>query len=111
VSPPGARGEEPIFRDAGVRELHEETGLTVRPRNLQLALTKTTPNQCRRQPVDGDRHWHLWRVYIVQITGRQQARGNADESADLRWYTPAEVRALPDLEPVWRDMLTTMRVI
>lgn len=109
--PTGAAKEEHIFRDAGVRELKEETGLRVRAGQMKLVLTVRTRNECRRETIDGARHWHLWRVYRVRVDGQQQPRGNADESDDLAWYTPTEIAALPDLEPVWRDMLKHIGII
>lgn len=109
--PVGAPSEEPAFRAAAVRELKEETGLEVRPRNLKLALTKASGNECRRPPVDGSEPWHLWRVYYTTAPAGQTPRGNAAESSGLCWYTPAEIAALPDLEPVWREMLEEIHII
>jgi 8-oxo-dGTP pyrophosphatase MutT (NUDIX family) len=109
--PTGARSEEPAYRAAGVRELEEETGLTVRGRDLQLVLTAMYRNACRRRPVDGGSPWHLWLVYSVTIGPGQRAKANGHENTDLRWYTPQEIAALGDLEPVWRTMLTQIRII
>lgn len=109
--PIGSDSEEPPFLDAAVRELREETALRVRPGQMKLVLNTTMPNQCRRSPVDGNRHWHRWRVYWVRVDDSQTPRGNGHESADLRWLTPAEIRDLTDLEDVWRAMLTQMKVI
>lgn len=109
--PIGSASEERTFRDAGVRELEEETGLRVRPGLMKLVLTMTMSNVCRRKTIDGTRHWHLWRVYWVRVDSGQEPRGNADESADLAWYTASEIDALPDLEQVWRTMLKQIGVI
>lgn len=110
--PTGVGTHEPrIYREAAVRELEEEFGLRVRPADLRLALQVRMDNACRRQTVDGGPHWHLWRVYTVTIDSRQQTRTAADEAANLAWYTPAQIGALPDLEPVWRDMLKRMGTI
>ncbi|MCW2901731.1 MAG: hypothetical protein JWO67_3996 [Streptosporangiaceae bacterium] len=109
--PTGADSEEPAFRAAGVRELEEETGLRVHARDMKHALKYVAKTKCRRQSIDGDEGWHLWRVYRVQIDGWQQERGKADESANLAWFTPDEIRKLTNLEPVWGDMLRRMKVI
>ncbi|REF00333.1 NUDIX hydrolase [Thermomonospora umbrina] len=105
------RREESVYLDAAVRELEEETGLRVPARTLRLALTTTAKNRCRRSPVDGGDHWHLWRVYHALIPAGAETRAAPAESADLAWYTPAEISALTDLEPVWRDFLTALRII
>lgn len=102
---------EGIYRTAAARELEEETGLTVNLLDLHGVLTSSTFNKCRRPTVDGDRPWHYWRVYRVSIPHGQNPHGNGTESDDLRWYTPDEIRALPDLEPVWRDHLRQIRII
>lgn len=109
--PTGAASEERFYRAAGVRELEEETGLRVRPDEMVHVLRRKAYTKCRRDSIDGDVSWHLWHVYRVQIDGWQQPRGKADESANLAWFTPDEIRKLPDLEPVWRDMLKQMKVI
>lgn len=103
--------EERIYREAAARELGEEFGLRVRPADLRLALQVRMDNACRRQTVDGGPPWHLWRVYTVTVDSGQQTRTAADEAADLGWYAPAEISALNDLEPVWRDMLKQIGTI
>jgi len=110
---PTGRGsrEERIYLEAAIRELEEETGLKVRPGNLRLVLTKTTRNACRRTPVDGGEHWHLWRIYHVHIPAGSRTRPAPAESTDPAWYTPAEIAALEDLEPVWREFFETLRII
>lgn len=97
--------EEAVFATAAVRELEEEVGLTVRVADLRLVFSGRMDNACRRKTVDGDKHWHYWRVYAARIDDRQQPQGNARESKDLAWYTRNELLARGDLEPVWRDIL------
>lgn len=106
----GAAEAEYYLAEA-VKELSEETGLIVRHRDLNLVHTAHYDNACRRETVDGGPPWHLWRVYTVEIGAGQTPRGNGSESKDLAWYTPAELVALPDLEPVWRDMLRQIGMI
>lgn len=103
--------EEAIYASAAVRELEEETGLTVRGQDLRPVFCGRMDNACRRKTIDGDEHWHYWRVYVARIDGRQEPRGNARESADLAWYTRNELLARRDLEPVWRDMINNIKEI
>lgn len=111
--PTGAKAEEPAFRTAGVRELEEETGLRVRDRDLKLVLNRLGGDRCHRKAgsVDGD-NWHHWLVFQVSFAGKQPpaARSNG-ELNDLTWRTPAELAALPNLEPIWREFLRQLRII
>lgn len=111
--PTGSRDEEPYFRAAGVRELEEETGIRVNPRDLKLVLNRLGGDRCHRAAgsIDGD-NWHWWLVYSVALTDReaQRARSNG-ELNDLSWRTPGELAALPNLEPIWQEFLRQLRII
>jgi len=111
--PTGARVEERYFRDAGVRELEEETGLRVRARDLKLVLNRLGGDRCHRRAgsVDGD-NWHHWMIFTVAFTGEAPpaVRSNG-ELNDLAWRTPRQLAALPNLEPIWRDFLRQLHII
>lgn len=106
------RDEERVYADAAVRELEEEVGFRVHRNDLRHVFAGRMNNQCRRPTIDRPLpHWHYWRVYVAPIDAGQQPRGNARESADLAWYTRAELLARRDLEPVWRDILNDIKEI
>lgn len=110
--PTGARAEEHLFRDAAVRELEEETGLRVQPRDLKLVLNRIGGDRCHRKAgsVDGD-NWHHWLVFTVTYTGKAppEVRSNG-ELTGLAWRSPQELAALSNLEPIWQDFLRQLHI-
>lgn len=109
--PTGAGSEEPLFRAAAVRELEEETGLRVQPRDLRLVLNRLGGDRCHRKAAsaDGD-NWHWWLVYLTTFSREPTVRSNG-ELTDLTWRTPAELGALRNLEPIWGEFLRELRII
>ncbi|OLT12971.1 hypothetical protein BJF79_03460 [Actinomadura sp. CNU-125] len=111
--PTGSRTEEPLFRDAAVRELEEETGLRVRPRDLKLVLNRIGGDRCHRKAgsVDGD-NWHHWLLFTVEFSGRTPptVRSNG-ELTDLTWRTAQQLAAVPNLELIWQDFLRQLHII
>ena len=51
-------------------------------------------------------------VWPRGVAGKEPpaARSNG-ELNDLTWRTPAELAALPNLEPIWREFLRQLRII
>lgn len=110
--PDGRPSEERVFRAAAARELEEECGISVRPSGLQLVVEGFRSDApCARPPVDGGDHWTSWYVYRVVLAKEPKLAPEHGKTADLRWYTPQEIRALRDLEPVWRTHLAQAKVI
>jgi 8-oxo-dGTP diphosphatase len=75
---PGETDEQAL-----VREMREETGLTVRPGALAGAVTRMAP--------DG-RVLDI-RDYLATVTGGTLTAG--DDAADVRWVAPADLPDLP----------------
>lgn len=110
--PDGRPGEEHMFRLAAARELEEECGVSVPWGALQLAVKGLSSDApCARPPVDGGAHWTSWYAYRVRLPREPKLTPEPGKTADLRWYTPSEIRALPDLEPVWREIFKQAGVI
>ncbi len=81
-------------QDAIVREFREEVGGKVRP--VRLIWEYTRP--------DGQLHLYWWLVELEP--GPLQV--NPEEVAEIRWCTPAEIDALPDVLPSNREFLRTV---
>lgn len=110
--PDGRASEERYFRAAASRELEEECGITVLAGALKLVVKGLKSDaKCARPPVDGGDHWTSWYAYHARLTREPKLTPERGKTADLRWYTPSEITALPDLEPVWRDLLRKAQVI
>lgn len=110
--PDGRAGEERAFRLAAARELEEECGVSAPTSLFELVVKGLRSDApCARPPVDGGDHWTSWYVYRVVLTREPKLTPEHGKTADLHWYTPAEIKALPDLEPVWREILRKARTI
>jgi 8-oxo-dGTP pyrophosphatase MutT (NUDIX family) len=110
--PAGDDAEERYFRSAGCRELEEETGLRVRPGDLALVVNRRGGDRCHRKASVDGANWHWWRVYSVAVTAAEAKRVRSNgELNDLTWRTPAELAALPNLEPIWGSFLHELHII
>jgi len=90
---PGESDEQAV-----VREVREETGLTVRPGRLAGTL---------RRPAPGGRVFGI-RDYVATVTGGTLAAG--DDAADARWVSRDGLDTLP-LTAGLVDLLTAWRVL
>ena len=84
VSPAGHldKGENP--KEAAIREVGEETGLTVK--NIKLLFEEELLNDPCRRGVNV----HHWRLYICQCTGKLKPSEEA-ELKTIGWYKPKEI--------------------
>jgi 8-oxo-dGTP diphosphatase len=93
-------GEEP--EQAVIREVSEETGLTVT--NPVLAFEEFVSwNECR-QGTQG----HHWYVYQCVVEG-ELAQSNR-EAKSLGWYNVEQIKQLT-LEPVWQHWFQKLGII
>ena len=83
-------GEEPA--QALVREVREESGLTVE--DHQLVIDEFVPWNWCTKGVTG----HHCYVYDCAVSG--EVKQDTVETTSIGWYTLEEIRQLP-LEPVW----------
>ncbi|MEU8202606.1 NUDIX domain-containing protein [Streptosporangium sp. NPDC049046] len=98
-SVPGGRVESgESDSEAVVREVLEETGLTVVPGRLAGTVDRPGP---------GDTVYEI-RDYLAEVSGGTLAAG--DDAADARWFTREELSRLP-LTPGLLDALTEWAVI
>jgi 8-oxo-dGTP diphosphatase len=84
--------------EALVREMREETGLTVTPGRLIGSV---------RRPAPGGRVLEI-KDYAAEVTGGVLAAG--DDAAEVRWVDPVELTALP-LTPGLVEALTSWGVL
>lgn len=96
------RGETVV--DAAMRELHEETGVVAEPAGVLTVLDEIGRNRA------GEVQWHY--VLIAVLADWQSGDGiAADDAADVRWATLAEITSgsfpvLKQVERVTRMALT-----
>lgn len=96
---PGGRiGPGESDSDAVVREVAEETGLTVTPGRLAGAVERPGPGGAV----------YVIRDYLAEVSGGTLSAG--DDAADARWFTEEELVRLP-LSPGLLDALTEWAVI
>lgn len=96
---PGGRiGPGESDSDAVVREVAEETGLTVTPGRLAGAVERPGPGGAV----------YVIRDYLAEVSGGTLSAG--DDAADARWFTEEELAWLP-LSPGLLDALTEWAVI
>jgi len=93
-------GEEPD--EALIREVKEETGLTVTYHKL-LYDEFIAENTCVFR-VRG----HRWFLYKVEASGNLVKDNH--EAKSVGWYTPEDMKRL-SLEPVWEYWFTKLRVL
>lgn len=93
-------GESP--EEAIVREVREETGLTVTDTELLFAEFNAF-NECSRG-VKG----HYWYIYKCQYVGEMHR--SERETKSLGWYSIDELRTL-NLEPVWEYWFTKLGIL
>lgn len=89
------RGETVV--EAAMRELHEETGVTAEPAGVLTVLDEIGRNE------SGEVQWHY--VLIAVLADWRSGEGiAADDAADVRWATLAEISSgsLPVLKQVER---------
>lgn len=92
---PGGQVEEGETQEAAlIREMREEVHIEVRPGELLMTQTKH----------NGALILYCWSAEIVSGT----PTANPREIHDVRWLTPAEVRALYGLLPGTTDILDTI---
>ena len=92
-------GEDP--ETAVIREVEEETGLTVdfvHDIGLTVQEVLSMPQETCSRGVD----LHLWTVYQVQVYGKLIFK--ADEVKEIKWIPINEVHLL-NLEPAWKFIL------
>lgn len=84
VSPAGHldKGENP--EEAAIREVGEETGLTVK--NIRFLFEEELSNDPCRRGV----HVHYWRLYLCQCTGKLKPSEEA-EPKTIGWYESKEI--------------------
>jgi 8-oxo-dGTP diphosphatase len=75
-------------REAAVREVLEETGLTVEPADLLGVYDRILPDS------GGKAHYHYVLIDFLcrRVSGEPKAAGDAD---DVRWFTWEEAKKLP----------------
>jgi mutator protein MutT len=75
-------------REAAVREVREETGLTVETADLLGVYDRVLRDDAGRTLY----HYVLVDFLCRRVSGEAQSAGDAD---DVRWFAPTEVRDLP----------------
>jgi 8-oxo-dGTP diphosphatase len=96
---PGGRAEAgESDRDAVIREVREETGLSVAPGEFLGAVERPAP---------GGGVFDI-RDFAAVVTGGQLAAG--DDAADAAWVTPAQLASLP-VTPGLAEALTQWHVL
>ncbi len=94
-------GETP--EQAMIREVEEETGLTVKKYKLILH-EYSAENICSRGVKGHD-------FFVYEITAWQGGvRLNKEEHLNISWFTAEEMKKLK-LEPVWHDWLLKLHII
>jgi 8-oxo-dGTP diphosphatase len=77
-------GESP--EEAAVREVKEETGLTVKSMRLWTINSQVTPQK----------HHHIWFLYRCKIMNRNPMVSDEDHD-EIGWFTLEKMKKLPDL--------------
>lgn len=107
--PAGHVDDGESFEHAAIREIHEEVGLTIS--NLQLVLSETFENPCRR--VGGT--YHEWKVYIAEYSGEVVLA--TDEATGYRWASQDDLKKLLNaededtLEPIWFEIFSKLHIL
>ncbi len=87
------RGE--TARDAAVRELHEEVGITAEPEKLELVLDRTHDWEGKRDHVQ---------IFALDLSSRPSVEVDHREVVDAAWWTPERALSL-ELFPPLREVI------
>lgn len=94
--------EGETLEQALIREVQEESGLTIISHNL-VAEEELDWNTCHRGITV-----HDWKVYEVEAKG--ELTQNFKESHSIVWYTKEQLKTL-ELEPVWKYWFEKLGII
>jgi len=93
--------EDETFEQALVREIKEESGLTISAYDCVID-EEVLWNACGYAPA----HW--WRVYRCTIDGDPIIKD--DEAKDMGWFSAAELETM-ELEAVWRYWFQKLKIL
>lgn len=92
VQPGGHVEKDESMEEAAVREVFEETGLTVE------LLGKRVPRECDyilplaiQKNIVKDDHVHMDFVYVAKVTGNNELVQNVEETDGIKWYSLNEI--------------------
>ncbi len=93
-------GEDP--KNSAIRELWEETGVTVN--DLEFVYEEEIPwNYCKSATV------HYWYLYKTSINSEAVIL-DKDEAKSIGWYTPEEMKDM-NIEEVWLYWFKKLKIL
>ncbi|MDB4974382.1 MAG: hydrolase [Myxococcaceae bacterium] len=95
-APGGYVRQDESGREAALRELLEEVGLSARPEDLQLALDVTHEWEGKRDHVQ---------IFHLQVAQRPSVQIDRREVIEAAWFAPQEVLSLDVFPPLKRAIL------